>query len=86
MLASVLLVVLAACALALPIWPLDPALTEVVAVPFAGAVFLIICAVEARHQWLRDRAFLSFRSTVDRLRLPGVLLGVRGVCKIYKPQ
>jgi hypothetical protein len=49
MLVWVLLVVLAACALALGIWPLDPALTEVVALVFAGAVFLIICAVEARH-------------------------------------
>ena len=49
MLVWVLLVVLAACALTLGIWPLDPALIEVVALVFAGAVFLIICAVEARH-------------------------------------
>jgi uncharacterized membrane protein YoaK (UPF0700 family) len=45
----VLLVVLAACAVVLGIWPLDPALIEVVALVVAGAVFLIICAVEARH-------------------------------------
>jgi hypothetical protein len=49
MLVWVLLVVLAACALALGIWPLDPALIEVVALVVAGAVFLIICAIEARH-------------------------------------
>ena len=49
MLVWVLLVVLAACALALGIWPLDPALIEVVALVVAGTVFLIICAAEARH-------------------------------------
>ena len=49
MLVWVLVVVLAACALALGTWPLDPALIEVVALVFAGAVFLIICAVESRH-------------------------------------
>jgi hypothetical protein len=49
MLVWVLLVVLAVCAIAWAIWPLDTAVIELVPLVVAGAVFVIICAVEARH-------------------------------------
>ena len=49
MLVWVLLVVLAACAVAWTTWPFDPTMIEVVALVSAGALFVIICAVEARH-------------------------------------
>jgi hypothetical protein len=45
----VLLVVLAACGLAWAVWPPDPVMVELLPLVLAGAVFLIICAVEARH-------------------------------------
>jgi len=48
MLGWVFLVVLAGCAIAW-VWPLSAAMIEVLAPVLAGAVFLIICAVEARH-------------------------------------
>jgi len=48
MLGWVFLVVLAGCAIAW-VWPLSAAMIEVLAVVLAGTVFLIICAVEARH-------------------------------------
>ena len=49
MLGWVFLVVLAGCAIAWAVWPLSAAMIEVLAVVLARAVFLIICAVEARH-------------------------------------
>ena len=42
-------VVLVACALAWAIGPLSPAMIEVLALVVAGAVFLLICAIEARQ-------------------------------------
>ena len=44
------LLVLAGCAAALIILPLDAGVTEVVALVFAAAAFTAICAIEARHQ------------------------------------
>jgi hypothetical protein len=43
------LVVLVACALAWAIWPLSSVMIEVFALVLVGAVFLFICAVEARQ-------------------------------------
>jgi hypothetical protein len=43
------LVVLVVCALAWSIWPLSAAMIEVFALVLAGAVFLIVCAIEARQ-------------------------------------
>ena len=42
-------VVLLACALAWALWPLSAAMIEVLALVVAGAVFLLICAIEARQ-------------------------------------
>ena len=49
MLVWVLLVVLAALGFAWAVWPLDGLMIELLPLIFAGAVFVIICAVEARH-------------------------------------
>ena len=49
MLIWVLLVVLAALGFVWAVWPLDAILVELVPLVFAGAAFVIICAVEARH-------------------------------------
>ena len=45
----VLLVIAAACGLAWAILPLEGIIVELLPLVFASAVFLIICAVEARH-------------------------------------
>ena len=49
MLVWVLLVVLAACAAVSALWPLDPGMIEIIALVSAGALFMLICAIEARH-------------------------------------
>jgi hypothetical protein len=49
MLVWVFLVVLAASALVWAVWPLSAAMIEMLALVLAGAVFLIICAVDARQ-------------------------------------
>ena len=49
MLVWVLLVVLAVCGFAWAILPLEGIVIELLPLVFAGAVFWIICGVEARH-------------------------------------
>ncbi len=49
MLVWVLLIVLAACGLAWAVLPMQGMMVELLPLVVAGAVFLIICAVEARH-------------------------------------
>jgi hypothetical protein len=56
MLGWVFLVVLAGCAIVWADWPLSATMIEVLAVVLAGAVFLIICAVEARQARYRESA------------------------------
>ena len=43
------MVVLVVCAVAWAIWPMSAAMIEVFALLLAGAVFLIVCAIEARQ-------------------------------------
>ena len=49
MLVWALLVVLAACGLTWAVWPLDAVMIELIPLVVAGALFVIICAVEARQ-------------------------------------
>ena len=49
MLLWALLVVLAACVIAWTVWPLEGVMIELVPLVFAGALFVIICAIEARQ-------------------------------------
>ena len=44
------LLVLAGCAAALIMFPLDAGVTELVALVSVAAAFTAICAIEARHQ------------------------------------
>jgi hypothetical protein len=43
------LVVLAVCAIAFGFWPLDAVMIEPLLLLFSAALFLFICAAEARH-------------------------------------